>query len=962
MQIDKLTYLRVVRAKDFASIMTINEYEDFINETILQGKQLGIDISRDDIKEVYPIPGDLLQYVDEEIEDDDKISNIDLNKSIELNWVSKDALSMKNAFLNQLVTNSFQKDNFSSIARESVIQSSARILDRCTNPKVWQDENQNKQGIVIGKVQSGKTMSMMALISMALFEGYNLVIILAGSHDSLREQTQDRLNSSFNISGNSLIDSITAVDEYGKSSSSWDNNILKYDRHTKQRKKTILCIKKHTKVIEKVISDLNKYYNQLEVQPSRYDDIKALIIDDEVDSVTPDNKPGKGGSPTNQAIIRLRNQIKKNSYVGYTATPQACFASDPKSIVGYPKDFVWLLDTEKDSKGNSISYLGLKEYFLQHSKFLITNLKNFDWPIYLKSEENGKTIQITSPLDNEIIQIEKGSPKLDELIQNEIDSYNNNRLIPHNFKEACVYFILGAAIKWYRFSKEKEISINDFNFNEIDEIYPYHTMMWHIYFTKDKQNDITKIIQKIFKIIRSDYEMGKLVLFRNTLSKINERTLKLNLRNPEPILLNDLTDYIPHIFRILFKLTDESNFVITLNSDQKIEQLHWHEDFDFKEDKHVKKICVFNGGHKLARGVTLQNLAVTVFTRFSTQTIGDTAMQMNRWFGHKLKYIDLCQLYIHRQVENTFKQIAEADIMFRKIIKNNILNNASTDSTAYKLFSNTLFRATSPNKSYFLTSERKYDYSGEVQLLLEPVGAFEGQLAQDAIQKNHEIFLKWNKGLSQNCSEHIENHLNRADLFYNIPYTYLLSLLNALNIPEDSSFLSPQNLKSYLELWKIQYDENKIDYNVPFFNVAIMRKVGNRFRTYKRKFISDKEKSSISEMKTAACEKIIFSRFEGGSANNYLGDKFIDKSYEWHQFKSHKDEFKRDRNENMLIVFYEFDPNYIGTFGDKQIEFEKDEVGYFNPDYPMLTYLVSFNTEGPKFRVLYNKQNFINEE
>jgi hypothetical protein len=64
----------------------------------------------------------------------------------------------------------------------------------------------------------------------------------------------------------------------------------------------------------------------------------------------------------------------------------------------------------------------------------------------------------------------------------------------------------------------------------------------------------------------------------------------------------------------------------------------------------------------------------------------------------------------------------------------------------------------------------------------------------------------------------------------------------------------------------------------------------------------------------------------------------------------------------MLIVFYEFDPNYIGTFGDEQIEFEKDEVGYFNPDYPMLTYLVSFNTEGPKFRVLYNKQNFINEE
>lgn len=456
MLIDKKTYLTVIRAKDFSSVMTLNEYEDFVIETINQGKQLKIDITRDDIKEVYPIPEDLLQYIDEEIEEDE-INNIDLNKIIELKWVSNDTLGSKNIYLNQLISNSFQKDNISTNARDNVIQSSARILDRCSDPKNWVDVNQNMQGIVIGKVQSGKTMSMMALISMALYEGYNLVIILAGSYDSLREQTQERLNNSFNISGNSLIDSITSIDEYGKNSSSWDNNILKFDRHTNKRKRTILCIKKNTKVIERVVNDLNKYYKQFEEQPSRYEDIKALIIDDEVDSVTPDNKPGRGGSPTNQSIIRLRNQIKKNSYVGYTATPQACFASDPKSIVSYPKDFVWLLDTEKDSVGNSTSYLGLKEYFLQYSKFLITNLKDFDWPIYLKSEENGKSIEITSPLTNEKIKIDKNSPKLDELIQDEIDSYNNNRIIPQNFKEACVYFILGAAIKWYRFSKEKGI-------------------------------------------------------------------------------------------------------------------------------------------------------------------------------------------------------------------------------------------------------------------------------------------------------------------------------------------------------------------------------------------------------------------------------------------------------------------------------------------------------------------------
>ena len=40
MLIDKKTYLTVIRAKDFSSVMTINEYEDFVIETINQGKQL----------------------------------------------------------------------------------------------------------------------------------------------------------------------------------------------------------------------------------------------------------------------------------------------------------------------------------------------------------------------------------------------------------------------------------------------------------------------------------------------------------------------------------------------------------------------------------------------------------------------------------------------------------------------------------------------------------------------------------------------------------------------------------------------------------------------------------------------------------------------------------------------------------------------------------------------------------
>ena len=151
------------------------------------------------------------------------------------------------------------------------------------------------------------------------------------------------------------------------------------------------------------------------------------------------------------------------------------------------------------------------------------------------------------------------------------------------------------------------------------------------------------IIQKIFIMIKNDFDKKSYTNYERVIDKINDVTKSLT--NYEPVIIKELIIYIEKVFKILFVPEESSNFVKTINSTTQDLKLDWHEEHEFVEAKHVKKICVINGGDTLSRGVTIKNLAVSVYTRNSKITFGDTALQMNRWFGHKFKYVDLAPYF-----------------------------------------------------------------------------------------------------------------------------------------------------------------------------------------------------------------------------------------------------------------------------------------------------------------------------
>lgn len=266
----------------------------------------------------------------------------------------------------------------SSILPVDVIRSvdtvTDEILGYAGNPKDKTGWNR-RRGLVMGHVQMGKTTNYSALISKAADSGYRIIIVLAGLTNSLRYQTQVRLDKSF-VGKSSISDSthskiydvsrvfLGEVDGYiarhpfcGTTQISDFNTISARTTgaHEGNFADPILFVtKKHPKVLER-LADWLKGLKQGEKL-----DGPMLLIDDEADNASVNtSKDPKIATMINQRIRDLLHTTKQSTYIGYTATPFANIFIDPDSTDGldredlFPADFIKSLEPPTNYVGAS---------------------------------------------------------------------------------------------------------------------------------------------------------------------------------------------------------------------------------------------------------------------------------------------------------------------------------------------------------------------------------------------------------------------------------------------------------------------------------------------------------------------------------------------------------------------------------------------------------------------------------
>ncbi len=206
--------------------------------------------------------------------------------------------------------------------------------------------------LAVGYVQSGKTMSFTGVTALAKDNGYRVIIYLAGTKNNLLDQTQKRLRKD-------LIGKNGANNDYYKIHSNpttADIDDIVGNLESIEKPIVLIPILKHYDHILKV----RQIFNNSEVKELMANET-VIIIDDEADQASL-NSYGRRNSKyeedsksrTYDAILKLRADLPGNTYIQYTATPQANILISMQDLLS-PKSHTLLTPGE--------GYVGGKLFF-----------------------------------------------------------------------------------------------------------------------------------------------------------------------------------------------------------------------------------------------------------------------------------------------------------------------------------------------------------------------------------------------------------------------------------------------------------------------------------------------------------------------------------------------------------------------------------------------------------------------
>lgn len=246
----------------------------------------------------------------------------------------------------------------------SIVTQAVDVLRRCQSP----NGSGRRTGLVVGYVQSGKTLSFTTVISLASDNGFPLVILLAGTKENLHEQTASRLAADLavqrpgGLSPWYMLQNPSPNVGAAQSAAGFVNGMTHPGTPEKFRRTTVLTVMKNPtrlRHVREFVLELEQYGVDLTKTP-------VLVVDDEADQAGLNAAVAKDDTTaTYQSIVDLRDALPRHSYVMYTATPQAPLLVNLADVLS--PDFVTVLEP-------GVGYTGGKYFFQQHENTFVKRL------------------------------------------------------------------------------------------------------------------------------------------------------------------------------------------------------------------------------------------------------------------------------------------------------------------------------------------------------------------------------------------------------------------------------------------------------------------------------------------------------------------------------------------------------------------------------------------------------------
>lgn len=610
------------------------------------------------------------------------------------------------------------------------------LMSYLGNPK--DDSAFSVRGLVVGDVQSGKTSNYLGLVTKAADAGYKVIFILTGTIESLRKQTQQRVEEGF-IGWDSFNGVAVGVGRgdptpkaftsRGKDFVGTDNQNTTYKLSNYSTEPMIFVLKKNVSVLKKVYSSLRNINTTASQTKINY---PALVIDDEADNASINtNKPDNDPTKINKYIRSLLSLFTRSSYVGFTATPFAnVFISYDKEDEMlkddlFPRDFIYALKSPSN-------YCGPKKYFVDKNDN-IQFIEDFDenvFPMKHKKEWDGEKL-------------------FDSLY------------------EAIRTFLLANAIrdiKDVEKNTHRSMLVNMSRFTKVQFVI---------------MNIVQSYVDEVKRNVKQTHKLSSAYALTNPIIKDLKKTFDKQFSSFQ-YSLDGVT--WNEVFSQLYDAISKIKIVV-VNSGKNSSKLNYDDNKDG-----LRVIAV--GGLALSRGLTLEGLMTSYFYR-NTSTF-DVLMQMGRWFGYREGYDDLCRIWLTKTSYGYYKYIYKSTEALKSDIRTMGLEKRKPEDFGIRVMNDSIDLGITAANKMRNTMHKVIRKSFYGSLFETPYISRNLDEVENNINSTLAFLNKINI-----CQR--DSKVNQHPYFRNIKYDDVKELVDSLIIPtENDTYFDKKQIQSFM--------------------------------------------------------------------------------------------------------------------------------------------------------------------
>ena len=512
--------------------------------------------------------------------------------------------------------------------RETVYEHLSRIVGYTPELKTCIEETVDKllqtnipngtdPGLLLGKIQCGKTRAFVGVMGLAFDRGIDVCIVLTKSDNGLVSQTLARMEYEFRdylteVSTNQTC--VIGVHEV-------ERDMLFNQAQIDGQKNIFIAHKNVTR-----LNYLIALFSNTEFRNKR-----VLIVDDEADFVSRAFYQRNGDVDAGKIAMLIDRLVRTPVFCRYlqvTATPYSLFLQ-PDHMVQvnngivepFRPRFTTLVPIHKD-------YVGGKQYFIksQNSASMYSYLK------HIVSDEC-----ITSLLYN----------------NRHARVYNNAHTTPRyaDLRNSLMSYFVASAIRELQEEKLHQRVYNSSFFMHISTT------------TKDHRFE-KLVVDKILDAWR-DYVMNNQT--QDILQDFSNAYEDLNASNEAGNQMNEIDLFMPTYQEVLTRFNDiltQESYAVQMVNNQTTANLLGRDG----QLRLTSRLNIFIGGFRLDRGITIDHLLGFMYGRNPQTSQSDTVLQHHRMYGNRSKEdMSVTRLHTTQRLYSTMEWIDNMDHQLREV-------------------------------------------------------------------------------------------------------------------------------------------------------------------------------------------------------------------------------------------------------------------------------------------------------